>query len=173
MSSNLNPVGTLWGDVVRAGSRGVSTKKTVLGVLLAGLAVAVPGRAAEAEPSHKDFAQWGLTQDDVGRMFYSSAGMEQPAFGFQIPRAYGKVALKDELAPGFMEPWPIMATPDVQGGPGRLRPDKTLNHFTASCGQSVYRGDNLPKDFYGDLFIPEPVGRGFVVGPPRRAALAD
>ena len=113
----------------------------------------------ETEPSHKEFAQWGLTQDDVGRMYYSSAGMEQPAFGFQMLRAYGKAPLKDELAPGFMEPWPIIATPDVQGGPGRLRPDKTLNHFSASCGQSVFRGDNLPQDLSGDLIICEPVGR--------------
>ena len=115
--------------------------------------------AMEAEPSHKEFAQWGLTQDDVGRMFYSSAGMEQPAFGFQIHRAYGKVGLKGDLSPNFQDPWPIIATPDVQGGPGRNRPDKTLNHFTASCGQSIYRGDNLPKELYGDLFICEPVGR--------------
>ena len=113
----------------------------------------------EADACQKEFAQWGLTQDDMGRMYYSSAGMEQPAFGFQIMRGYGKVGLKDELAPGFMEPWPLIATPDVQGGPGKLRPDKTLNHFTGSCGQSVFRGDNLPKDLYGDLLICEPVGR--------------
>lgn len=113
----------------------------------------------ETGPSQKDFAQWGLTQDDGGRMYYSSAGMEQPAFGFQIHRAYGKLNLSGELAGAFMEPWPVMATPDVQGGPGRLRPDKTLNHFTASCGQSIFRGDNLSKDLVGDLFICEPVGR--------------
>jgi putative membrane-bound dehydrogenase-like protein len=115
--------------------------------------------AMETGPCQKEFAQWGLTQDDMGRMYYSSAGMEQPAFGFQVMRTYGKVGLKDDLSPGFMEPWPIIATPDVQGGPGKLRPDKTLNHFTGSCGQSIFRGDNLTKDFYGDLLICEPVGR--------------
>ncbi|MEI6535597.1 MAG: PVC-type heme-binding CxxCH protein, partial [Verrucomicrobiaceae bacterium] len=113
----------------------------------------------ETEPSTKEFAQWGLTQDDLGRMYYSSAGMEQPAFGFQIPRAYGKLPLPGELAAGFMEPWPIIATPDVQGGPGKLRPNKTLNHFTGCCGQSIYRGNNLPRELYGDLFICEPVAR--------------
>lgn len=115
--------------------------------------------AMEAEPSHKHFAQWGITQDDMGRMFYSSAGMEAPAYGFQMHRAYGNLNLKGELSPNFKEPWPIIATPDVQGGPGRNRPDKTLNHFTATCGQTIYRGDNLPKELYGDLFISEPVGR--------------
>ncbi len=115
--------------------------------------------AMEAEPSFKHFAQWGITQDDMGRMYYSSAGMEQPAYGFQMQRAYGNLTLKGDLSPNFQEPWPIIATPDVQGGPGRNRPDKTLNHFTASCGQTIYRGDNLPKELYGDLFICEPVGR--------------
>ncbi|MDA1007177.1 MAG: HEAT repeat domain-containing protein [Verrucomicrobia bacterium] len=113
----------------------------------------------ESGPAEKDFAQWGLTQDDTGRMFYSCAGMEQPAFGFQMVRAYGKLRLKDDLAGEFMVPWPVIATPDVQGGPGRLRPDKVLNHFTASCGQSIFRGDNLPGDLSGDLLICEPVGR--------------
>ena len=115
--------------------------------------------AMEEGRTQKDFAQWGLTQDDTGRMYYSSAGMEQPAYGFQIPRAYGKMRIKDGLVGDFMTPWPIMATPDVQGGPGRLRPDKALNHFSGSCGQSIFRGDNLPADLYGDLIICEPVGR--------------
>ena len=104
----------------------------------------------EEGKTQKDFAQCGLTQDDTGRMFYSSAGMEQPAYGFQIPRAYGKMRLKGGLTGDFMTPWPIMATPDVQGGPGRLRPDKAFNHFSGSCGQSIFRGDNLPaRQFYG------------------------
>jgi mono/diheme cytochrome c family protein/glucose/arabinose dehydrogenase len=115
--------------------------------------------AAESEPIAADFAQWGLTQDDMGRMYYSTAGGEKPAFGFQMLRAYGNISLNGELAPNFVEPWPIIATPDVQGGPGKLRPDKTLNHFTGCCGQSIFRGDQLPKDAYGDLIICEPVGR--------------
>ncbi len=47
----------------------------------------------------------------------------------------------------------------MQGGKRRLREDSTLNHFTASCGQSVFRGDRLPADMVGDLFVCEPVGR--------------
>ncbi|MEI6536500.1 MAG: hypothetical protein WCN98_14225, partial [Verrucomicrobiaceae bacterium] len=92
--------------------------------------------SAESQPIEHEFAQWGLSQDDVGHMYYSTAGGEQPAIGFQMLRAYGRVELPGQLSPNFMEPWPIMATPDVQGGPGKLRPDKTLNHFTGCCGQS-------------------------------------
>jgi mono/diheme cytochrome c family protein len=41
-----------------------------------------------------------------------------------------------------------------------LRPeDNTLKEFTSGCGQSIYRGDRMPKDMLGDYFIPEPVGR--------------
>ncbi len=49
--------------------------------------------------------------------------------------------------------------PDVEGGPRRLRPDVTLNHFTGCCGQSIFRGDRLPGDLYGDFLLCEPVGR--------------
>lgn len=103
--------------------------------------------------------QWGLTHDDVGRIFYSSAGGENPATDFQRPMAYGRLSLPGEQAPGFREVFPIDNIPDTQGGRARLRSDDTLNRFTASCGQSIYRGDRLPADMYGDLVICEPVGR--------------
>ena len=103
--------------------------------------------------------QWGLTHDNYGRLFFSSAGGETPALGFQINPVYGDLDLPDQLAPGYDAVWPIIATPDVQGGNERLRPNKTLNHFTACSGQSIYRGDGFPKDFVGDYIVCEPVGR--------------
>lgn len=103
--------------------------------------------------------QWGLTHDNVGRIFYSSAGGENPATDFQQPIAYGRISLPGEQADGFREVYPIDNVPDTQGGRGRLREDNSLNRFTASCGQSIYRGDQLPDDFAGDLIICEPVGR--------------
>jgi putative heme-binding domain-containing protein len=103
--------------------------------------------------------QWGLTHDDVGRIFYSSAGGENPATDFQRPIIYGRISLSGEQANNFREVFPIDNIPDTQGGRGRLRQDNTLNRFTASCGQSIYRGDRMPSDLYGDLIICEPVGR--------------
>ncbi len=104
--------------------------------------------------------QWGLTQDDMGHMYYSSAGGENPAYGFQQPVNYGSADPKGRLSEGFVETWPIVGTPDVQGGAERrLRKDGTLNHFTGVAGQEIYRGHRLPPAAYGDLFIPEPVGR--------------
>jgi glucose/arabinose dehydrogenase/mono/diheme cytochrome c family protein len=103
--------------------------------------------------------QWGLTHDDFGRLYYSSAGGEVAALGFQQNPKYGSFELDDQLMDDFDATWPIIATPDVQGGYERLRADSTLNHFTASCGQVIFQGDHLPEDMRGDLFICEPVGR--------------
>lgn len=112
--------------------------------------------------------QWGLTHDNYGRLFFSSAGGETPALNFQENPVYGELDLDNQRAGDFDEVWPIVGTPDVQGGQQRLRADSTLNHFTASCGQSVYRGDRLPATMLGDLFICEPVGRLI-----RRAKMID
>lgn len=111
------------------------------------------------EPLPHGAGQWGLTHDNVGRLFFSSAGGENPATDFQQPIVYGRITLPGEQAPGFREVFPIDNVPDTQGGRGRLRADNTLNQFTASCGQSIFRGDRMPSDFDGDLIICEPVGR--------------
>ncbi|MGN7988775.1 DUF7133 domain-containing protein [Pedobacter sp. 22226] len=103
--------------------------------------------------------QWGLTHDDYGRLYFSAAGSETPALNFQQNPAYGRLDFKDQYNDEFQAVWPIISTPDVQGGVNRLRPDSTLNHFTGCTGQSVFRGTALPNDARGDLFICEPVGR--------------
>ena len=103
--------------------------------------------------------QWGLTHDNYGRLFYSSAGGEVPIQRFQINPKYGSLEFKDQYDPEFVGVWPVISTPDVQGGLPRLRPDSTLNHFTASCGQSIFRGNALPADLIGDYLVCEPVGR--------------
>lgn len=103
--------------------------------------------------------QWGLTHDNEGRIFYSTAGGENPAMDFQRPIIYGQLSLAGEQAAGFRECFPIDDVPDVQGGRGRVRDDNTLNRFTGCCGQSIFRGTGMPAEFAGDLIIPEPVGR--------------
>ncbi len=103
--------------------------------------------------------QWGLTQDETGRLFFSRAGTEVPALGFQQHVAYGALEMEGRWEEGFMEPWPLVGTPDAQGGPRRIRPhDNTLNRFTGVAGQEIYLG-HAQSPGYGDLFIPEPVGR--------------
>ena len=111
------------------------------------------------EPLPHGSGQWGLTHDNEGRIFYSTAGGENPVMDFQRPIIYGEISLPGEQAAGFREVFPISNVPDVQGGQGRIRDDNSLNQFSGCCGQSIYRGNCMPKDFDGDLFIPEPVGR--------------
>ncbi|MDB5262157.1 MAG: cytochrome, partial [Adhaeribacter sp.] len=104
--------------------------------------------------------QWGITADNYGRLFFSEAGPGLPAVQIQQMPAYGALNFKDQYAPEFMIPWPIIGNLDAQGGPSALRPeDNTLNRFTSGAGQSIFRGDRLPADMQGDYFIPEPVGR--------------
>src|SRR5207253_1565385 len=104
--------------------------------------------------------QWGVANDNYGRLFFSAGGAERPAVSFQQNPAYGRLDLKDQYNDAFLETWPIIGTPDAQGGPKRMRPeDNSLNHFTSSGGQSIFRGDRLPADMQGDFFTPEPVGR--------------
>lgn len=103
--------------------------------------------------------QWGLTQDETGRLFFSRAGAEIPALGFQQHPMYGSLEMDGHWDESFMEPWPIVGTLDAQGGPRRIKErDSTLNKFTGVAGQEVFLGDKMPPA-YGDLFIPEPVGR--------------
>lgn len=103
--------------------------------------------------------QWGLANDNYGKLYFSSAGGENPAFNFQQNPYFGSLDFGDQLTNDFQSVWPVISTPDVQGGTGRLRPNSTLNHFTACTGQSIFRGNALPADLNGDLLICEPVGR--------------
>lgn len=103
--------------------------------------------------------QWGLTQDDWGKVWFVNAGNETGPVHFQQHIIYGQFTAPGEQIGEYKIVWPIAHVPDVQGGPGELRPDNTLNHFTATSGQSIFRGDRLPEDLRGDLLFAEPVGR--------------
>ena len=103
--------------------------------------------------------QWGLTQDNDGKPWYVNAGGERGPVNFQWPILYGGSKAPGEFIGDYKVVWPIDNIPDVQGGPRRVREDNTLNHFTATCGQAIFRGDRLPEEVRGNLFFSEPVGR--------------
>ena len=115
----------------------------------------------EVEKLPKGQGQWGIGRDNVGRLYYSTAGGETPALSFQQPLVYGDLNLPKKLQESndFRKVYPIAEVPDVQGGPRRLGKNGALNQFTGGGGQSIYRGDRLPADLQGDLILPEPVGR--------------
>lgn len=103
--------------------------------------------------------QWGVSQDDYGKVWYVNAGRERGPLNFQHNLQYGNLALEGEGKDLWETVWPIDKIPDTQGGRARLRNDNTLNHFTGTCGPAIFRGDRLPEDIRGQLFFCEPVGR--------------
>ena len=108
-------------------------------------------------------AQWGLAQDDFGRLFYTSNSDQLR--GDMVPSHYFGSRPAKRKSPGIsvqiatdQSVWPIRMNPGVNRGyqPGTLRDDGTLAKFTAACGTCIYRGDLFPRDFYGNAFICEP-----------------
>ena len=107
--------------------------------------------------------QWGLSQDDFGRLFYTANS--DHLRGDLVPSQYvDERGLTNKLA-GLgtkiaqdQSVWPIRVTPGVNRAyePKQLRADGTRATFTAACGTCIYRGDALPADFYGNAFVCEP-----------------
>ncbi|MDF1658164.1 MAG: discoidin domain-containing protein [Verrucomicrobiales bacterium] len=119
-----------------------------------------PNGLAHKEATAPNGGQWGLCQDDHGKPWYVNAGGERGPLNFQQPIVYGALNVADQFPIDYREVFPLVGIPDVQGGTKRFRPDNhTLNHFTATCGEELFRGDRLPEDLRGDLFFSEPVGR--------------
>ena len=103
--------------------------------------------------------QWGLGQDNYGKMWWSNAGGEMGLGNFQTPIIYGANNAPSQKEQGFDITWPLVGVRDYHGGPGKAREDGTLNYFSGCAGQTVFRGDRLPKELLGNVFLPEPVGR--------------
>jgi len=110
-------------------------------------------------------AQWGLSQDDFGRLFYTSNSDQLR--GDMVPSHYfGGKTVKTRL-PGMafqvardQSVWPVRVNPGVNRGyqPDTLRPDGTLAKFNSACGTTIYRGDLFGGEFSGNAFICEPSG---------------
>jgi mono/diheme cytochrome c family protein/glucose/arabinose dehydrogenase len=105
-------------------------------------------------------AQWGVTQDDDGKLWFQGGASGVPSY-FQFPIHYGNFTVENQFAEGFDIPWgaPIKIA-DLQGGMDEVRePDGSLNRVTGAAGNDIYRGDRLPDDLYGQYFYGEPVAR--------------
>ena len=112
------------------------------------------------EPTGANGGQWGLTQDDDGKMWFVDAGGERGPMNFQVPIHYGAFTVPEQFEPGFEVVWPAPGIGDMQGGMARIRmPVANLNHFTAATGPEIVHGHRLPEDLQGDLLFTEPVGR--------------
>ena len=111
------------------------------------------------EPTAPNGAEWGLSMDDDGKMWFVNSGGERGPVNFQVPIQYGAFTIPDQFEPGFDIVWPAPGIGDMQGGMPRVRvPVNNLNHFTSTNGQEIVRSDRYP-DMLGDLLFCDPVGR--------------
>ena len=107
--------------------------------------------------------QWGIAQDDFGRLFYNTNSLYLRADFLPIfmpdAHARGTPGINVEIDPD-QTAWPARPNTGVNRAynEGTLRADGTLAEFTAACGLTVYRGDQFPETFRGNAFVPEPAG---------------
>ena len=111
--------------------------------------------------------QWGITQDDAGRIFRNTNESALhvdliPARYFMRHSSLLRTRGSHESLTGpngeLNEVWPIRPTRGVNRGyqHGILRPDGTLAKYTSVCTPMVYRGDRLPAELYGNVFVVDP-----------------
>ena len=120
--------------------------------------------------------QWGITQDDWGRLFYNdnsttlrgddfppSAFRSNPHHGASSPSPYAARRVSNRV-------YPSRVTPGVNRGyrPATLDDQGRLANVTSAAGPVIYRGDNFPEAYRGNAFIQEPAG--YLV---KRVLLAD
>ncbi len=108
--------------------------------------------------------QWGLSQDDTGRLFHDSNS--DPLRADLVPSEYfrrnpylnkpegGNV----QLVPANLPIWPDRPTPGVNRGYNSLNAEGKITAVTAACGPVVYRGGLFPAAYAGNAFICEPAG---------------
>jgi mono/diheme cytochrome c family protein/glucose/arabinose dehydrogenase len=111
--------------------------------------------------------QWGITQDDAGRIFRNTN--ESALHVDVVPARYytrhpnllrtrGSYESLNGPNGELNDVWPIRPTRGVNRGYqyGILRDDGTLARYTSVCTPMVYRGDRLPAELYGNVFIVDP-----------------
>jgi len=112
------------------------------------------------EPTGANGAQWGITQDDEGKVWFQGGASGLPGY-FQLPVHYGNFTVSDQFEPNLNITWgaPILIG-DIQAGlPGTRMPDGSLMRATAGAGNDIFRGDRLPSDLMGDYLYGEVVAR--------------
>ena len=110
--------------------------------------------------------EWGVTQDDAGRIYRNTNEsalhvdlVPTPYFARNpnLLRTRGSYeALATTTTINMV--WPVRPNPGTNRAyqAGIDRPDGTLAQFTSVCAPLVYRGDRLPAELYGNVFVAEP-----------------
>lgn len=108
--------------------------------------------------------QWGITQDDWGRLFYNDNSTTLLGDNF-APNAFAENEAYQRLSKNSYSiqlvsnrVFPSRSTAGVNRGyeQGTLDSAKKLVNATAACGPVIYRGDNFPDSYRGNAFVMEP-----------------
>lgn len=107
--------------------------------------------------------QWGISQDDDGRLFYNNNS--QNLIGDFFTAGLGAANINQPRVAGYSENivadnrvYPIRPTPGVNRGYMKDVLDDSLRliNMTAASGPVIYRGDLFDKAYYLNAFVAEP-----------------
>lgn len=109
--------------------------------------------------------QWGITQDDFGRIYtnsnssYLHADLVPAHYLSRNPHFETDAGVSEKIVTD-QSVHSIRVNPGVNRGyqDRTLRDDGRLANTTATCGPVIYRGDQFPSMYRGWAFIPEPSG---------------
>ncbi len=125
------------------------------------LRVAAGSRATD--PAGRLAGQWGMTHDDYGRLFFSYN--QDHIRGSLVPVHYATRNPNYTATDGIdvrigqdNEVWPHAITPGVNRR-AQLTDEGRLRVFTANAAPLVYRGDQFPEAYRGNVFVGESAGR--------------
>jgi putative membrane-bound dehydrogenase-like protein len=116
------------------------------------------------QPNLSMRGQWGLSHDNYGRFVYASNGDHLrgdlvPGHYYTRNPNYSATAGVDVRYPADQTVWPHGATPGVNRR-GQVRDENgTLQQFTANTAPAVYRGNQFPSEFVGNVFLGDVAGR--------------
>ncbi|MDP4284586.1 MAG: c-type cytochrome [Bacteroidota bacterium] len=109
--------------------------------------------------------QWGITQDEYGRLYYNTNSDNligdyfAPGLGADNPHQR-KVKGYNENIVSDTRVYPVHPTPGVNRGYKENVLDDSLRlvDFTAACGPVIFKSDAYGKEFYDNAFVAEPAG---------------
>ncbi len=107
--------------------------------------------------------QWGICQDDAGRLFYNYNWSQLHA---DLVPPNSLMANKNHTATSGIDHgltlnrrvYPIRSNTAINRGyvPGTLDENGSILEFASACGPLINRGRALPQSYYGDAFVCEP-----------------
>ena len=111
--------------------------------------------------------EWGVSQDDSGRTYRNTnesalhVDLVPTSYYARNPNLLRTRGSYERLADDNSElntVWPVRPNPGTNRAYqiGIDRADGSLARFTSVCAPLVYRGDRLPAELYGNVFVAEP-----------------